>query len=72
MCAEQEMSFLVFVLNHLAKSWNMSTPKVYKILNETRILDDYIIQCYDTLHTQGVKSIVEDITELAREKGADV
>ena len=69
MCSKQEMRFSVFVLNHLAKRWNMSTTKAYKILNDTHIMDDYIIRCYDTLHTQGEKSIVEDITELVKEKG---
>ena len=72
MCSKQEMSFSVFVLNHLAKRWNMSTTKAYKILNDTHILDDYVIKCYDTLHTQGARSIVEDITELAREKGVSI
>ena len=72
MCSKQEMSFSVFVLNHLAKRWNMSTTKAYKILNDTHILDGYVIKCYDTLHTQGERSIVEDITELAREKGVTI
>lgn len=72
MCSKQEMSFSVFVLNHLAKQWNMSTAKAYKILNDTHILDDYIISCYDTLHTQGEKSIVDDITELVRERGVAI
>ena len=69
MCSKQKMSYSVFVLNHVAKCWNVSTTKAYQILNDTHILDDYVIKCYDTLHTQGERSIVEDITELVREKG---
>lgn len=69
MCTKKEMSFSVFILHHLAKRWKMSPTKVYQILNETHIMDDYIIRCYDTLHTQGEKSLVEDITDLVREKG---
>ena len=42
---------------------------VYKILNTTGILDNYIIRCYDVLHTQGKEYLVEDITEFVREKG---
>lgn len=72
MCTKKEMSFSVFVLHHLAKQWNMSPTKVYKILNENHIIDDYVIGCYDTLHTQGEKSIVADITELVKEKGVAI
>lgn len=69
MCTKKEMSFSVFILHHLAKQWNMSPTRVYKILNDTHIIDDYIIRCYDTLHTQREKSLVADITDLVKEKG---
>lgn len=46
-----------------------SPASVYKILNTTGILDNYIIRCYDVLHTQGKEYLVEDITEFVREKG---
>ena len=47
----------------------MSPASVYKILNTTGILDNYIIRCYDVLHTQGKEYLVEDITEFVRKKG---
>ena len=50
----------------------MSPAKVYKILNSTGILDNYIIKCYDVLHTQGKEYLVEDITDYVREKGVNV
>lgn len=50
----------------------MTTPEVYEILSTTGILDDYIIKCYDVLHTLGKEYLVEDITEFVREKGIDV
>ncbi len=50
----------------------MTTLEVYEILDSTGILDDYIIKCYDVLHTLGKEYLVEDITEFVREKGIDV
>ena len=64
--------FVVFILYALGQHWNMTTPEVYDILNSTGILDDYIIKCYDVLHTLGKEYLVEDITEFVREKGIDV
>ena len=60
---------------HSSCSWSTleyDNPEVYDILNSTGILDDYIIKCYDVLHTLGKEYLVEDITEFVREKGIDV
>jgi len=50
----------------------MSPAKVYQKLLDTGILDDYIIPCYDTLHTQGAEALVEDITEFVHERGSKI
>ena len=72
MCEKKELSFSIFMLYSLADKWKMSPAKVYKILNSTGILDNYIIKCYDVLHTQGKEYLVEDITDYVREKGVNV
>lgn len=72
MLEKKELTFVVFILYALGEHWNMTTPEVYEILNTTCILDDYIIKCYDVLHTLGKEYLVEDITEFVREKGIDV
>ena len=72
MIEKKELTFVVFVLHALGQHWNMTTPEVYEILNTTGILDDYIIKCYDVLHTLRKEYLVEDITEFVREKGIDV
>ena len=72
MLEKKELTFVVFILHALGQHWNMTTPEVYDILNSTGILDDYIIKCYDILHTLGKEYLVEDITEFVREKGIDV
>jgi hypothetical protein len=72
MLKKKELTIVVFILHALGQHWNMTTPEVYDILNSTGILDDYIIKCYDVLHTLGKEYLVEDITEFVREKGIDV
>lgn len=72
MCKKKELSFSIFMLYSLADKWNMSPVAVYKILNDTGILDNYIIKCYDSLHTLGKEYLVEDITDFVREKGVNV
>lgn len=72
MCTRKELDFSVFLIHHLARAWNKPTAQVYAILNETHIMDDYILPCYETLHTLGEQYLVHDITDYAREKGAAV
>ena len=69
MLEKKELTFVVFILYALGQHWNMTTPEVYDILNSTGILDDYIIKCYDVLHTLGKEYLVKDITDFVKEKG---
>jgi hypothetical protein len=71
-CTVEEKDFSIFLIHRLAERWCKSTPEIYSILSNTNILDDYILKCYDTLHTLGTEYLIEDLTEFAREKGVAV
>lgn len=72
MCMENELNFSIFILYSLAEKWEKTPSDVYKILNSTGILDDYVIAGYDVLHTQGKEYLVEDITDYVKEKGVNI
>ena len=69
---KKTLEFAVFIIHSLADEWNNSYSYVYRVLNESGILDEYIIPCYDVLHTQGRQYLVDDITEFVREKGVTI
>lgn len=69
MCNEKELEFVIYLIHCLAENWKKLPAEVYQILNMTRVLDDYIIPCYDSLHTLGREYLVEDVTDFVREKG---
>ena len=66
----KELSFTVFLIHQLAEAWNKTPAEVYDVLESTGILNNYIVPCYDTLHTMGSQYLVNDITSFAIEKGA--
>ncbi len=66
------LTFAIFLIHALGDAWKKPYRNVYQILNESGIMDNYIIPCYDVLHTQGKQYLVEDITEFVREKGVNV
>ncbi len=70
MCREKELEFSIFIIHSMAERWGCSPAHVYHVLSETGILDDYVIRCYDTLHTLGREYLVEDISDFVKEKGA--
>ena len=66
----KELEFAVFCIENTADELALTGAEVYRLLTEkSGILDDYIIPCYDTLHTQGKEYIVNDIVGYMREKG---
>lgn len=64
-----EIAFSVFLLHALAGAWHKSVLDTFRLLQESEIMQGYIIPCNDTLHCLGQEYLVDDITTFAREKG---
>ena len=71
-CNKKELEFSVFIINKLSDYLKKPVSEIYKILKDTNILEDYIIECYDVLHTLGSEYLMEDITELIKERGINL
>lgn len=59
----EKIHFAVFVIDALSKDWNKPTDEVYKTLHEVDLIENYILECYDVLHTIGIEAIVFDIND---------
>ncbi len=64
----KQLEFTVFIIHILAEAWGKETILVYEILKDTKILDDYIIAQYDILHSLGAEYLLEDISEMVKER----
>jgi len=68
---EKILEFAIFCVESVAESLDINAEEVYKMIkHDTDILQNYIIPCYDALHSQSKHYIVEDLIELLKEKGA--
>lgn len=63
------IEFVTFCIGNLSRRLGMSATDVYLKLKQSGILTDYIIPCYDVLHTFGKEYLMEDLTEYMKEKG---
>ena len=62
MLVSDELEFVLFCIESVATELKTDGRTVYDAFTEkSNILDDYIIPCYDVLHTQGKEYIVEDL-----------
>lgn len=67
---EKILEFTIFCIDGLAEYLDKDEKEVYKILkNDTDILDNYIVACYEALHSQSKKYIVEDLVNVLKERG---
>ena len=67
---EKTLEFVIFCIDALAEYLNKDTKEIYILLKEkTNIIDDYIIPCYEPLHTQGKTYIVDDLIDVLKERG---
>ena len=69
--SSEQLAFAVFCIENLAERLHTSAPEIYHTLTENRdILYNYIIPCYDVLHTQDKEYILDDIEDVMRAEGA--
>ena len=67
---EKILEFSIFCVESLAERLNIDAKKIYKILRvDTDILDNYIIPCYEALHSQSKAYIVDDLIQIMKVKG---
>ena len=67
--SKRELDFAVFCIENVADFYGLNGAHVYELLANSKILDDYIIRCYDVLHTLGKDYLVQDIADYMREAG---
>ncbi len=66
----EQSFFAVFCIEALAEELGTSGDKIYTMLvDESDILDNYIVPCYDVLHTQGKEWVVRDLLGLMKTRG---
>ena len=66
---EKRLEFTIFCIESLAEALGKNSKKVYELIKDNDILDEYIIPCYEPLHTQSKNYIVEDLIEMLKERG---
>ena len=70
--SEAELEFALFCIESVAQKLCCDAVVVYDALAQSGVLDEYIIPCFDALHTQGKEYIVREIIEVLHERGVQL
>ena len=66
----QELEFAIFCIESVAHEQKTDAKVIYQALTQkSNLLYDYVIPCYDSLHTQSKEYIVDDLIHIMQERG---
>lgn len=67
---DKNLEFVIFCIEGLSERLDRNAEDVYTLLKkDTDIIDNYIIPCYEALHSQSKKYIIDDLIEVLNMKG---
>lgn len=66
------LEFVTFMIGCVALRLQQPCATVYKMMKEANIINDYIVGCYDTLHTFSRDYATDDVIDYMRYKGLAV
>lgn len=68
--SDDELRFVIFCIENLAENMNVDPVIVHDALTKgSDIVDQYIVPCFETLHTQGKEYIIDNLKEVMVERG---
>jgi len=65
------MQFMVFTIEAAARKLGISSSELVERLERQNLIEDRLIRFYDTLHTQSVDYVADDIIETLLNYEAD-
>ena len=58
------LDFITYCIGNLSRRLGMTAGEVYRKLKQSGILTEYIIPCYDVLHTFGKEYLMEEAMDI--------
>lgn len=67
---EIKMAFVASCIEGAARKMGVSYREAYERMNNVGMIDDYMLGCYDALHTESREYVTEDVIECLLNKEA--
>lgn len=67
--SRETTEFVIYIINEVANTRDLFPSKVYKAMESTGCISEYLVPFYDVLHTMSSQSVVEDVIEYVNSRG---
>ena len=67
---KKQIDYVTCVIGALALRTGKSCSLIYRKLQDSGIIKDYLAAAYDVLHTFSLEYVAEDVIELMKKKGS--
>lgn len=68
----EETAFVIYIINEIADRYARYPSHIYRVLDKTGCIDQYLVPFYDVLHTMSSESVVSDVLAYVRRKGESI
>lgn len=65
---ESMMGFVALCIESCAERENVAPKKMYERMERAGMIKDYLMDCYDTLHTESVQSVTNLVLSTLKRK----
>ncbi|MBR1913141.1 MAG: DUF3791 domain-containing protein [Treponema sp.] len=66
---KDSFEFVIYILHACSQKWNKLPSEVYKKLEDSLCIQDFLVPFYDILHTQGTQYVVADVEDYLHTRG---
>lgn len=70
--SRQTTEFVIYIINEVANSRGLFPSRVYRVMDQTGCINEYLVPFYDVLHTMSSQSVVEDVIEYVNSRGGSL
>ncbi|MCF0190314.1 MAG: DUF3791 domain-containing protein [Marinilabiliaceae bacterium] len=66
---QNNVEYITAVIGTLSTKLGLPCSRIYRSLNEAGLIQNYLVKCYDVLHTLSLEYVAEDVVNYMTKKG---
>jgi len=69
---KKQAEFVIYIINEIANKKHKMSSQIYKVLQKTNCIKEYLVPMYDVLHTLSSETVVNDVCEFVKNRGENL
>ena len=69
---QDNIEYVTAVIGTLSTMLGLPCSRIYRSLNAAGLIKNYLVRCYDVLHTLSLEYVAEDVVRYMKKKGLEI